>query len=59
MDGFKMGQFVPLLEGSIDWPAVMKALVKTGYSGFLTPEYGHNTPLRDISAAWDKIVAMA
>jgi hexulose-6-phosphate isomerase len=59
MDGFKMGQFVPLLEGSIDWPAVMKALVKTGYRGFLTPEYGHNTPLRDISAAWDKIVAMA
>lgn len=59
MGGFKMGQFVPLLQGSIDWPAVMKALVKSGYRGFLTPEYGSETPLADISAAWDKIAAMA
>jgi L-ribulose-5-phosphate 3-epimerase len=59
MGGFKMGQFVPLLEGSVDWPAVMSALVKTGYRGFLTPEYGPNTPLKDISTAWDKIAAMA
>ncbi len=59
MQGFKMGQFVPLLEGSVDWPVVMAALAKTGYRGFLTPEYGPDTPLNSISAAWDKIAAMA
>lgn len=59
MQGFKMGQFVPLLEGSIDWPAVMNALVKSGYRGFMTPEYGSEMPLSQISAAWDKIAAMA
>jgi L-ribulose-5-phosphate 3-epimerase len=59
MQGVKMGQFVPLLEGNVDWHAVMPALVKTGYQGFLTPEYGPNVPLSDISTAWDKIVAMA
>jgi sugar phosphate isomerase/epimerase len=58
MQGFKMGQFVPLLEGSIDWSAVMNALVKSGYRGFMTPEYGSDTPLSQISAAWDKIAAM-
>jgi L-ribulose-5-phosphate 3-epimerase len=56
--GFQMGKFVPLMEGSVDWKAVMQALVKTGYRGFLTPEYGSNTPLADISSAWDKIVAL-
>lgn len=59
MQGFKMGEFVPLLEGNVDWKAVMQALVKTGYRGFLTPEYGSKVPLSDISSAWDKIVAMA
>ena len=59
MQGFKMGEFVPLLEGNVDWKAVMEALVKTGYRGFLTHEYGPNTSLSSISAAWDKIVAMA
>jgi L-ribulose-5-phosphate 3-epimerase len=59
MQGFKMGQFVPLLEGSIDWQAVMNAFVKTGYRGFLTPEYGSETPLPEISAAWDRIAGMA
>ena len=59
MQGFKMGQFVPLLEGSVDWNAVMAALAKTGYRGFLTPEYGPDTSLSSISAAWDKIAAMA
>jgi hexulose-6-phosphate isomerase len=58
MQGFKMGEFVPLLEGNVDWKAVMQSLVKTGYQGFLTPEYGSNTPLSGISSAWDKIVAM-
>ncbi len=59
LHGFQMGKFVPLLEGSVDWQAVMQALVKTGYRGFLTPEYGSDTPLANISAAWDKIVALA
>lgn len=59
LGGFERGQFVPLLEGSVDWHAVMSALVKTGYRGFLTPEYGSETPLASISAAWDKIAAMA
>jgi len=59
LNGFRAGQFVPLLEGSVDWKAVMAALVKTGYRGFMSPEYGHDTPLSDISKAWDKIVAMA
>jgi len=43
----------------VDWNAVMQALVRTGYRGFLTPEYGVDTPLADISSAWDKIVALA
>lgn len=59
MQGFKMGEFVPLLEGNVDWKAVMQSLVKTGYRGFLTPEYGTSVPLANISSAWDKIVAMA
>jgi L-ribulose-5-phosphate 3-epimerase len=59
MEGFRMGEFVPLLEGSIDWQAVMSAFVKTGYGGFLTPEYGTETSLASISGAWDKIVALA
>jgi L-ribulose-5-phosphate 3-epimerase len=59
MQGFKMGEFVPLLEGNVDWSAVMQSLMKTGYHGFLTPEYGSSTPLSGISSAWDKIVAMA
>lgn len=59
LQGFQMGKFVPLMQGSVDWNAVMQALVRTGYRGFLTPEYGVDTPLADISSAWDKIVALA
>jgi hexulose-6-phosphate isomerase len=59
LKGFQMGKFVPLLQGSVDWKAVMQAFIKTGYRGFLTPEYGPDTPLADISSAWDKIVALA
>ena len=59
MSGFKMGEFVPLLEGNVNWQAVMTQLVKVGYRGFLTPEYGSKTSLASISAAWDKIAAMA
>ena len=52
-----------LLEGDIDWKAVMSALVKVGYSGFMSPEIGHEPDVPDqlasVSAALDKILALA
>ena len=52
-----------LLEGDVDWPAVMAALVKSNYQGFLSPEIGRNPnqpdQLKRVSAALDKILAMA
>jgi hexulose-6-phosphate isomerase len=33
--------FRPLLDGTTDWPAVMEALDKVGYRGYLTFEYFH------------------
>ncbi len=52
-----------LLEGSVDWPGVMAALVKVGYSGFISPEIGRdpNDPdkINKISHALDKIISMA
>jgi hexulose-6-phosphate isomerase len=33
--------FRPLLDGTTNWPAVMEALDKTGYKGYLTFEYFH------------------
>ena len=52
-----------LLEGDVDWKAVMAALVKVGYSGFMSPEIGHDPEqpdqLASVSAALDKILAMA
>ena len=66
---FKLGsrdepaRFADLLEGDINWKAVMAALVKTGYSGFISPEIGRNPDKTDqlqaVSAALDKILAMA
>jgi L-ribulose-5-phosphate 3-epimerase len=59
----EQGRFVPLLEGDVAWKEVMAAFVKTGYSGFMSPEYGYdeNDPgqIRRISAAVDKIFALA
>ena len=51
--------FVPLREGSIDWPAVRQALAAVRYNGWLTAEVrgGDAKVLRGISAAMDKIVA--
>ncbi|MCS7315850.1 MAG: sugar phosphate isomerase/epimerase family protein, partial [Bryobacterales bacterium] len=37
----EQGRFVELLEGDVDWKEVMAALVKVGYRGFISPEYGH------------------
>ncbi len=59
----EQGRFVDLLEGDVDWKDVMAALVKVGYRGFISPEYGHRPEdpeqLRKISAALDKILALA
>jgi len=52
-----------LLEGDVNWKAVMAALVKIGYNGPISPEIGRNPgkpdQLREVSAALDKILAMA
>ena len=57
------GGFVGLLEGDVDWKAVMAAFVKVDYRGYLSPEIGHdkNDPdqLKKVSLALDKILAMA
>ncbi len=59
----EQGGFVALLEGDVNWKAVMGALVKVGYEGPLSPEIGYdrNQPdqLKQVSAALDKIIAMA
>lgn len=66
---FKLGgrgepqRFVDLLEGDVNWKAVMQALVKVGYNGPISPEIGRNPnkpdQLKEVSAALDKILAMA
>ena len=51
--------FVPLREGSLDWPAVRQALADVKYNGWLTAEVrgGDEKVLRGISEAMDKIIA--
>ena len=41
---FSLESFRPLLDGTTDWPAVMEALDKVGYKGYLTFEYFHPYP---------------
>ena len=57
------GRYVNLGEGDIDWPRVMAALVKAGYSGFVSPEIGRdpNDPdkINKVSHALDKILSLA
>ena len=57
------GRSVDLLEGDVNWKAVMAALVKVGYNGFISPEISRNPSqpdqLKQVSAALDKILAMA
>ena len=55
----KTREFVPLREGSVDWPAVRSAIAAIGFSGYLTVELkaGDATYLRDVSARVDKIFA--
>jgi hexulose-6-phosphate isomerase len=61
--GAQPARFADLLEGDVNWPAVMAAFVKTGYHGFISPEIGHDPrqpdQLKTVSAALDKILAMA
>jgi hexulose-6-phosphate isomerase len=52
--------FCDLLEGDVDYPAVMAALREVGYDGPLAPEYFglDEAGLRSISKATDRILAM-
>ncbi len=56
--------FVMLLEGDVDWAAVMSAVREIGYDGYLTAEYGPyrhgpDTLLAHLSASMDRIIALA
>ncbi len=55
----KTRNFVNLREGSIDWPAVRKAIGDIGYNGYLTVELsgGDAAYLQDVSRRVDKIFA--
>jgi hexulose-6-phosphate isomerase len=59
----EQGHFVDLLEGDVNWKAVMQALKKVGYSGFVSPEISNDAKdpdqLMKVSRATDKILAMA
>jgi L-ribulose-5-phosphate 3-epimerase len=54
---------VGLLDGDVDWKAVMAALVKVGYRGTISPEIGYDAgdqhQLKKVSSALDKILALA
>ncbi len=41
---FNLNAFRPLLDGTTDWPAVIEALDKVGYRGYLTFEYFNPFP---------------
>jgi L-ribulose-5-phosphate 3-epimerase len=56
--------FVMLLEGDVDWTAVMGSVREVGYQGYLTAEYGPyrhgpDTLLAHLSASMDRIIALA
>ena len=55
----KKRRFVPLREGSVDWPVVRKALDEIGYEGFLTTEVagGDRDHLAEIARRVDLIIA--
>ncbi len=59
----RTNRFVPLMEGDVEWKEVMAALVKAGYRGWLSPEYGYRAEdpgqIGRLSAAVDKIYALA
>jgi len=52
-------EFVPLLEGDVDWPAVMKALRGVGYDTEVIQEVaGDEEGMKSTAAAMRKILAM-
>ncbi len=55
----KTRQFVPLRQGSVNWPAVREALADIKYDGWLTAEVagGDEAVMRGISEAMDRIIA--
>ena len=59
----EQGHFADLLQGDVNWKGVMAALVKVDYRGFISPEIGYELgqpdQLKQVSAALDKILAMA
>lgn len=59
----EQGHFADLLEGDVNWKAVMAALVKTGYHGPVSPEISYDPKdpekIRKVSTALDKILALA
>lgn len=60
----KAHAFVQLLEGTIDWPGVVKSLQAVGYEDYVTAELGPagDDPIRGferISSEMDQILAMA
>ena len=59
----EQGHFVPLLEGDVNFAAVMKALVETGYHGFLSPEIDYDAAqpeqLTKVSEQLTRILAIA
>jgi L-ribulose-5-phosphate 3-epimerase len=61
--GTQPARFVNLLEGDVNWQAVMAAFVKIGYSGYVSPEIDRDPrqpdQLKAVSATLDKILSMA
>lgn len=51
------GKFVNIREGSVDWPGVIKALEKIGYSGWMTIEGSEKLSLAERSRRLDAIIA--
>jgi hexulose-6-phosphate isomerase len=51
------GKFVPICEGSVDYPKVMKALRKAGYEGWTTIEGRRGLSLSQLSKRLDTILA--
>ena len=51
------GKFVDIRSGSVDWPAVRKALDDVGYSGWMTIEGSGGLSLKQKSEYLDMIIA--
>ncbi len=51
------GKFVPIRDGSVDWPTVRRALDDIGYSGWMTIEGSAGLSLKKRSRRLDRIIA--